>query len=419
MMIYAISKSITIELIDKHRFRIAQLLFILSIAFSWYIADGYRRGLLIASLLLLDKQDRKIDTWRYLSGLSKIAAILLLALGVWVLLAPLLGGVKPLFERISGLARPVEIIICCIGTLLFARDLLFEKYFLRASLISAIVYFLLVFTKRLLVSFSTERSNWIFDKHAAFVGVVLVSLLPWILYTLSNNKEKRIWHISCAFVLPIALFTITVTYYRTIWLAAIAQFCVMPLLNYYMFAVSLKKVVKSLLVLFAFLAMIGILFCKADTSIKNEIYQNIYSFTQIGKNFETFSSKRGEIWEETIQLISIRKMTGYGWIDYNDVARIKKNHPHSSYLQAAFNTGIPGMVLYICVLCAFEFLALKYIITKRVVGSIVYVVALMVLSTAVAGLTESYFFTSREYLIPFWSTLTMLLSPVYINRAMS
>ena len=116
-------------------------------------------------------------------------------------------------------------------------------------------------------------------------------------------------------------------------------------------------------------------------------------------------------------MISARKITGYGWIDYNDVAKIKKNHPHSSYLQAAFHAGIPAMFLYISVLCIFEFLALQYIISKHILSPIVYTVALMIVSTAVAGLTESYFFTSREYLIPFWSTLTMLLSPVYVRRA--
>ena len=416
-MIHRMSKSMILEMLDKHKFRLAQLLFIFSIAFGWYIEDGYRRVTLIAALLLLDKHERKLDIGCHWKGFSKIAAIIFIALGLWVLFAPLLGGVEPLIERIRGLGRPIEVIICCVGILIFAKDEFFEKNFFRMSLLSAIIYFMLVFTQRMLVSFSTDRGNWIFNKYAAFVGLILLSLLPWVLYTLNNNGEDRRWRFSCVVVLPVALFTITVTYYRTIWIALIAQLFVMLPLNYYMFNCNLKKISKLLLVLFIFFTMTGMFLYKANTAIRNEIVSNIYSFTQIGKNFEKFTSKRGGIWAEAIQLISARKITGYGWIDYNDVAKIKKNHPHSSYLQAAFHAGIPAMFLYISVLCIFEFLALQYIISKHILSPIVYTVALMIVSTAVAGLTESYFFTSREYLIPFWSTLTMLLSPVYVRRA--
>ncbi len=401
---------------EMQRYRLAQILFILSIAFGWYIDDGYRRCLFVISILLLSREQRRICVRCNWSGLQKIAGYLLLILFVWVILAPLLGGVGHISERIHSVARPLEIFLYCIGVMIFARDAFFDKYFDRLSIISAIFLFVFVFIHRLLLSFSTERNDWIFNKHAAFAGLILVSILPWLVCGIIDNKNNKYLRIICIVIFPVALITIFVTYYRTIWLAMVVQLlCVIPL-GYYMFRMKLYRIVKVIVLFVLSFTVLILLSCNANIEVRNEIKDNIKSSLAITSNFERFTNHRGEIWEEAMTLINQRKLCGYGWIDYNDYALIKQHHPHSSYLQAAFHAGIPAMVLYIAVLFVFEVLACKYIIRDKTTVRSVYVVALMIISTMVVGLTESFFFTSREYLIPFWSMLAILVSPRDFKR---
>ena len=92
------------------------------------------------------------------------------------------------------------------------------------------------------------------------------------------------------------------------------------------------------------------------------------------------------------------------------------HHPHSSYLEAAFHAGIPAGILYGMAFVTSFMLALRYIFTKKGPASIAYVVSLMILAAAVGGLTEAFFYASREYLVPFWSMVSMLLSPLYAKQ---
>lgn len=403
----------------ERRFKLAQILFILSVTLGWYVADGYRRGLFVAALLLLDKETRKINVRSCWSGLSKFAGYSLLALGLWVIFVPAICGIEPLSERLSGMARPIEIFLYCVGTVIFAKDDFFDRSLIQIAIITAVCWFLFVFAHRGLLSFSTDRQLWIFRKHASFAGIVLVSLLPWLLCAIYDIRENKYFRYICVVAFPFALAAILVTYYRTIWMAAIVQIALSAPLAYYAFNLRLSRIFKLSVIFVAMLAMLTLIVSTFGSDIKTELRQNVKSFLWMTSNFDRFTSQRLEIWEEAAHLINNRKLGGFGWIDYNDMAGIKKAHPHSSYLQAGFHAGIPAMCLYVAVLCAFEILAIRYIFKRRNKGSpVVFVVALMIVGTMIGGLAESYFFTSREYLIPFWSALTLLVSPYYVKNSL-
>ena len=397
---------------DTKRFCFAQLLFVTSISFGWYIADGYRRGLFLLAILLLDKSQRKISVIHYWKGFTRIAGISLIVLGLWVIFIPLLFGIESFWDRINGTARPIEIFLYIVGVMIFSKDIFFEKYLCQFSAVSAAILSFYAFMHRLLLSFSTYRDDWIFNKHAAFAGLVLASLLPWLFWALCDKRNTPRFKTFCLSAIPFTLIAILVTYYRTIWVAVVVQvICAIPL-SCYCFNIKILRH-KKLLVTIVMLTLMVISFSYNNSF---EIKDNINSFVNINSGFERFTSNRGEIWQEAISLISARKFNGFGWVDYNDFAMIKKSHPHSSYLQAAFHAGIPAAVLYTGVLVIFCILALKNLFCKRELHSISYVVLLMIIITVVSGLTESFFYTSREYLIPFWSILSVLISPLYTKK---
>lgn len=396
---------------EEQRFRMAQILFIASVSFGWFIADGYRRGLFLLAILLLDKSQRKIDVMCYWKGLTNFAGLLLMTSFLWATLMPLFSGMAPLLDRIASLPRPIEVFLYGVGAMIFAKDDFFEKHLCYLSIASAVFVSFFAFAKRLVLHFSVVRDEWVFGMHAALAGLIIASLLPWILYAICKKRTDMrhlVFYIAAAFISLSAIF---VTYYRTIWIAAAAQLILAVPLSYYCFNANLlnhKKLLAALMLL--------------TVAVLGYSYQNSYiirdrvdRLMSIGRDFDTFATDRGEIWHEAATLISQRKLGGYGWVDYNNFAVIKKHHPHSSYLEAAFIAGIPAGVLYGMVLAAFFSLALRYIFTGTGPRSIAYVVALMILTTAVAGLTEAFFYASREYLVPFWTMVSLLLSPLYVK----
>lgn len=398
---------------ENKRFCVAQILFALSLSFGWFVEDGYRRGMFLLALLLLNRRQLKAGAVKQWTGLTQAAGFLLLALSAWVVFIPLLMGTEPFKVRLTAAARPLEIFLYGWGVMLFARDKFFEKYFFRFSALSAAAYTLIALVNRAALHFSTERNDWLFDKHAAFAGIVLASLLPWLLAAAFDKRNKSSVRIAAAAMVVLNFAAVLVTYYRTILLAVMAQLFFALFITGRSFGFSFLKHRGTILTLMLLAASVPVVLYNTNATIKIEIQDNIDRTLSAGTNFDKFTTDRGEIWQEAMGLISFRKLCGYGWTDYNDYAQIRKHHPHSSYLQAAFHAGIPGALLYTASIAACAMLALLYIARGKGDPAISYAIFLGIVATAVAGLLESYFFSSREYLIPFWSQLAILVSPLY------
>ena len=398
---------------EDKRYCAAQILFALSISFGWFIEDGYRRGLFLLALLLLNRKQLKSGVIKQWNGLTLAAGLLLLALAAWVLFIPLAAGTDSFKMRLAGTARPLEIVLYGWGVMLFAKDSFFEKYFFRFSALSAAAYTLIAIINRAMRHFSTERNDWLFDKHAAFAGIILASLLPWLLAAAFDKRNKNSVRAAAAVMVILNFAAVLVTYYRTILLAVTVQLFFALFITGRCFGFSFTKHKGMLLALLLLAASVPVVLYNTSTTIRVELRDNIERSLSVGTNFDKFTTDRGEIWQEATELISFRRLGGYGWVDYNDFAVIRKHHPHSSYIQAAFHTGIPGALLYTASLAVCALLALIYIARGKGDPAISYAIFLGLAATAVASLFESYFFTSREYLIPFWSQLAMLVSPLY------
>ncbi|WP_455596877.1 O-antigen ligase family protein [Cloacibacillus porcorum] len=397
---------------DILRFRVAQILFIAAISFGWFIADGYRRGLFLLAILLLNKSQRKISVICHWKGLTGVTGTLLVTLFLWVTLVPLFSGMEPLPDRIEGMARPIEVFLYGVGIMIFAKDKFFEKYLSSFSVASAVFVSVFAFSRRAVLSFSVIRDDWVFGMHAALAGLIIASLLPWLLYAICEKKKTPLRKGFYIIITMVALGAIFVTYYRTIWIAVTVQLLFAIPLSYYCFNANPLNHKRLLVVLILFIAAV-VGYSYHTSFIIRDRFDRLMS---AGCDFKNFTNNRGEIWKDAMSLISKRKLGGYGWVSYDDFAVIKMHHPHSSYLDAAFHAGIPAGILYGMVFIASFLLALRYILTKTGPASIAYVVFLMLLATAVGGLTEAFFYESREYVVPFWSMTSLLVSPLYLKK---
>lgn len=392
---------------NTFRFQLAQILYICSISFGWYIEDGYRRALFLLALLLTSKSLRKTKVLSNSKGLTKLAVYLLVGFAVWITTIPLLFGISSVTSRLQSLARPLEVCLYVYGIFIFARDKNFIKYFSAISLVSAAIFILLVFIQRSLVSFVPMYDGWALRTHAAIGGLTVCMIVPWFLYNICASNVSNCKRCINVVLLAIASLTIVSTYYLTVWLA----FCTQIISAIILCVVFFKN--KHLLLILSILVIgggagFGYLYTRIP-----EVKTNVQQLLMIDKNLNDFTNNRVEIWKEAANLIKVRKTFGYGWVSYNDFASIKKNHPHSSYLEAAFITGIPGLMLYLLTLGTIFVLSLKNLFTKRGPTVFSYVIILMLVAYGVGSFGEAYFFIRREFLIPFWTTICMVIAPIF------
>lgn len=397
---------------EEERFCLAQIFFTISISFSWLLNDAFRLALGLSALLICSKEQRRMDVIRLWCGFTKFSGLLLMCLAVWIICIPLFGGVESLPERIRGTARPLEVVSFCVCVTIFAKNYFFEEMLYKCSLVSIVVFSIFVFCKRVMVDFSAVRGGWLFDMRADIVANLLCMLMPWLLYALFDKQIKHSLKIMLCMVTLLTIAMVWVTYIRIFWLGLIVQLISAFILLVCCLNIDIRKHIYKLCLIMAIL-LIGI-------AISYHCVQEVrLNFAQSlsSSSFSTFSSRRDVVWKEALSIINNRKLWGYGWTDYDVFTTVfKAPHPHSSYLHAAFCTGIIGGILYASVLFSFLFLSVCNLIKRRGPVIISFVVALVIIVNLVVGLTESFFYIGREYLIPFWSTLVLLISPLYVRN---
>ena len=174
---------------ESKRCEIAQFLYAFSISFGWYIDDGYRRIALLFALLLMWKSHRRSNFVHMDNILFKVQKNALIILAIWFTFIPLFFGAAQINERISDIARPIEVILYSIVGWRWAKEQSFLRWFYKLSCISALFFFMAVFCYRFYMSFSTAREHWFFDMRAEFAGIIMLSLMPW-LYCFIFEKKK-------------------------------------------------------------------------------------------------------------------------------------------------------------------------------------------------------------------------------------
>lgn len=392
------------------RFGTAQLLYILSISFGWYMPDILRRLFFVAALFITPRCQRKIETRRW-DGLATAAMIALLTLLSWIILDPVFFGDEILIERLKGVARPLEVALYVYGAILFAKDKFFVKWLGNISICSGIFFSTFSFVQRASLGFvRTNEIEWVFCKYTVHAGVIVLALLPWFFYKLFTTTKLSMKKILIVIGIFEMMVIAVLTYYVTIWISLASQllfFAVYLFCNRKMFVFNFKKAALAMA------ALLSVLFALSymNVGVRDEMREQYMQLYMINKSFASFTTDRGEIWAEALNLVNTQKATGFGWVEYNDYAVIKKHHPHSSYIQAAFHTGIPGALLYVVSMLLLFLLAVKKIFIEKDYSPIPFVALSVLILFCVAGLVESFFFVRRQIMIPYWSTVCLLFSP--------
>jgi len=393
------------------RFRMAQTLFIFSICFGWYLPDLLRRVSLFAALLLTKGKRRDISTDRW-DSFTKFAMVTLCVFLAWVILDPMLFGDEALAERLKGVARPIEVALWVYGVMLYARDDFFVKRMSALSISSGIFFATVSFIQRAYLGFAkTDEIEWVLCKYTLHAGMIILALLPWLFYKLTEAGEsRRRKQLLAAGIIEMVIVAV-LTYYLTIMVSLAAQllFIVPYMLSSreIRHSLSLKNFSLALLVL---ICVFSAAMCVKD--IKKEVFDQYRQLSMINRDFSDFTTKRDEIWTEAMDLVRLKKATGFGWVDYYDYSKIRKPHPHSSYIEAAFHTGMLGALLYFASIASLFIAAAKKIVVDKDRSAVPFVVVSILILFAVAGSVESFFYVRRQIMIPFWSTACLVFAPV-------
>ena len=396
---------------DENRFRTAQVLYIISVCCACYLDDTIRRLFFIAALLIINKKQRcaaVIKNWR---GLAKAAGFCFLVFGLWIMAVPLIFGDESLWERIRGVPRPLEIAIWIWGGWVFAKDSFFYKKMLLISSCSFAFGATAFFIQRACQHFAAVYQGWLFQTDAIECGVTLLCLFPWAFYHFLHLKDNKI-NLLYALVFVEYFVVLISTYYSTIYVSFFIQTAVLIFLC----AINnkLRPNARTCLNLAIIIVMAaGMVACTVhkQPAVKARLEKEVDQLTSFNtKDLESFTTERMDVWHEAVSCIKQRPLAGYGWADYDNYVSIKKSHPHSSYLEVAFHTGIPGAVIFAALLLLLSVLCAKKIVVVRADDAVAFSVLLMLVAYAVVGLTESFFLVRREFAMIFWAPVSLLLA---------
>ena len=395
---------------DTQRFATAQVLYIISVTFGWYLHDVARWVLFVLALYIINKDQRQADVIKYWNGFTRVTGLCLIAMCVWIICVPALFGQASFMDVVHSTERILEVILWIWGAFIFAKDNEFFDKFISFSVLSCIVLGVVYFTQRAGQSFASMTSvDWWFGGNSVKTGFHILFLFPWLVYSLlSAEKPKKIILLSLS-ILSVIIVTIS-TYYSTIWVALFAQIILIPIITLKMNVVLSKNIYLFAMPIFVIAMLLFYLGCHNIPEVKSRLDMEIAQLSAFGSDTAKFTSRRSEAWAETINLTKVHPIVGYGYVAPEDYAVKTRFHPHSSYLQAAFYTGYPGMFLFILSLCLLGVLIYNKSGKSDKYKSVFFALPLILIGYSVAGIAEVLFFTGRETAIAFWVPMSLLLS---------
>ena len=403
------------------RFSVAQMLFVLSVAFSW-LGEGAMRFPTIVALLMVfcDKQFPKLEVkWKSLAGVT--LAFLLTSL-LALFFVPLFFGLGTFTEELTSLARPAEILLFAFATLIFAKDDRFEKRVLTALFISLTILSILLLGDRALKDFDTNRSNWFFCDHCAFTGMYICNILSVAIYKLFSKDSWLATRFFAYFIWLVSLAVCIVTYARSVHLefAAISLSACFLALHYLPRKNTRRKYIILVLLIFTFITPVS-LFKILPPAPKHELRDNIESLLSVfNSDYRRLTTNRNIIWRGTLQKIKVRPWAGYGFAKnfapivncYVPADKSLAPHAHNSFLHMCIRMGIPATCLFVIAHFLMLLLALRGLKNDKS-QILCYLVANMIILRFVAGLTENFFMPGRFFLVQFWCMTVAMLLPNY------
>lgn len=412
---FIISKITNIFGYEINKFRLGQIFFISGITFGLFWGDGLRRILFIAALVCLSGSQRKEKFYKSWTKGQRIAGCSLIFFCLWMLFIPLFFGIEPFWGRVQGIFRPLELFIIMWEAIIFAKDDFFFNSIKNFAIVTCFVYSVLAIGQRFMLGFSVNFENWIITVMAWRVGALLSGLLPWAVYDFIMEKS-RIRVIFLAVVIILTCGTMFLTLYTTFWLVLIVQFTAAFILVSLFYRKRLLRILSFIVVALAIMwgAVYGIsAHYNSFRDSPGGFMSQLEQITCLGDKFEIskFTNRRSELWSIAIELIKKRPLFGYGWAN-GELVSDKIGHMHNSYLQSAWNAGLPATVMYIALLLMLSTYVVKAIVSNRKIVAVPFVVFLVFLAYLVCGVLDDMFRSQLTIMTLYLSVFMLPLSPL-------
>ncbi|MDL2297540.1 O-antigen ligase family protein [Synergistaceae bacterium OttesenSCG-928-D05] len=406
--------------LEINSFQIGLNLWIFALCFS-YFGDDVRRIISGIALLFLFKSKTSFDFSAFFQKNLKYITMLFIIFWCWITFAPLFsaGGVH---LGIRSLSDPLEVIAYICFTLIFAKNEKFYSQLSKFMLCGGFTFFTILLFNRYQLDFAWNPNSWILSRTAGHAGAYVCFFVPWILGRVIYMEKSYSRLFICTFLFFEAVVLLVLTFYSTFWVAFFAQMFMTAL-------VLFLKPQKQRLRNYAFFLGIALCLIIASGVILNHLTDGAImlrmggEFSQImsvGSDFEKFTTHRSVIWKNTIDLIKQHPVFGWSWKNFFEVnvanfeGQIPDSvlwasvTPHSSYLSAAWCTGIPGLLLYLSVL-ALLFYKSFLCVRKGCREEFFFAVFILLVGYCVAGLAEDLFAWELRLMVPAWCIFAVAL----------
>ena len=390
------------------RFRLGQIIFAVAVSFGLFAGDIIRIVLGVLALFCLTKENFKFNWTRG----QKITGCILALFCAWMIVIPVIFGENPLPVRLRDAVRPVELTLWICATLLFAKDEFFVRNLKNFSITACFLYSLIALHWCFETHFALDYKNWPVLKAAYSVEALMAGISAWLIYQFvaTKNNFNRLF---CSILMLLSLLFTILPRYTTFWAAISVSICTALLL---LLCTDIHRFAKLLLLLCFAVCIAGCaLYAGMERlpSIKSAITQEIEQLRienpqQI--DLQRFTSKRWEIWKAYVTDISVKPVFGYGREVFPDFCAETHHHAHNSFLQAAFEGGIPLALLFTAVLAMIFILAFLKIRQTGAAQALPFVTSVVMSQFVTAGLVENLYLTNRSILVFYWSIFISMLA---------
>lgn len=396
-----------------NRFKIAQIIFILAITIGPFLTDTVRKILFFMAIFCADRSQVKdtLNIFRTEAKTIKIYTISLFIFWLYVMIIPVFFGVDPLVERLKSIGYPLEIMFWIFGTVTFAKDAFFIRNLALGSICASVFYSVIAWPYLVSTNFVVNHSYyyaWPLSLASWSVGSIMVCLFSWLMYIVLYRKEYN----QSKTMLGIFLFllvgsVIILTLYATFWLVGfmelIVTIFVILIFNKQRISGFCKKISSIILcIMVLFLTCLNV-----SPVMKTALGSQASQVTAIGKDLTKFTNNRNLIWEEAVEIIKKRPLTGYGWAEYGHYNKHKMDHTHSSFLQIAWTAGILPVVFFVYILFIAFYICCSELKKSYGKATLPYVLLLVLTAFTVNGCLDNLFDATRRVQTLYWVYLSL------------
>ena len=394
------------------RFRLGQIIFAAAVSFGLFAGDIIRIVLGVLALFCLTKENFKFNWTRG----QKITGCILALFCAWMIVIPVIFGENPLPVRLRDAVRPVELTLWICATLLFAKDDFFVRNLKNFSITACFLYSLIALAYCFKIKFNYNLGNGYIDWpiiHSPYIfGCLMSGFSVWYTYMFVTAKNLFKHVFSFAMLLTTLIFTMLagVTTYRLAFAAEIAALFIILLISDRKKFVKIFALFAAALLLSAFGVFVAARYSPSLQTMLNREFNQLRNETGKSFDIEHVSNHRYHIWIDAITAIKQKPLFGYGREVFKNHCSTQHGHAHNTFLQAAFEAGIPAALLLYTIWIVISAFAVSQIYKTRALLCIPFTSVIITAGLLASSLVENEYLTDRTSLVFYWSIFITLLN---------